>query len=177
MTQTGDRFEMPDGSVYELTAAAADSGGEFVEMRFTLPPGSVSPPPHVHQGMTEEYEVIEGAFDVMSGGVWTTLAAGQFASIPPATLHTLKNRSGTTVRVRNVHRPPARFEDYIEHICRLTRARGITGARDPRLPIYLSMLILQYPDTLAAGRARERVGLKALAGLGRLLRFRTQAQA
>ena len=99
MTQTGDRFEMPDGSLYELTAAAADSGGEFVEMRFTLPPGSVSPPPHVHQGITEEYEVLEGAFDVMSGGAWTTLVPGQFASIPPATLHTFeplrRDRPGT----------------------------------------------------------------------------------
>jgi quercetin dioxygenase-like cupin family protein len=177
MTQTGDRFEMPDGSVYELTAAAADSGGEFVEMQFTLPPGSVSPPPHIHQNVTEEYEVLEGEFDVMSAGVWTTLLPGQSASIPPATLHTFKNRSGRTVRVRNIHRPPARFENYIEHIHRLTRARGIAGARDPRLPIYLSMLMLEYPDTLAPGRARERVGLHALASLGRLLRLRTQAQA
>jgi hypothetical protein len=39
------------------------------------------------------------------------------------------------------------------------------------------MLMLEYPDTLAAGRARERVGLRALAGLGRLLRLRTEAQA
>jgi mannose-6-phosphate isomerase-like protein (cupin superfamily) len=81
--KTGDRFEMVDGSVYEVTTAAADSGGEFVEMLFTLPPGSVSPPPHVHAGLTEEYEVIEGAFEVMSGGAWTTLRPGQSASIPP----------------------------------------------------------------------------------------------
>ena len=177
MAKTGDRFEMPDGSVYEVTAAAADTGGEFVEMLFTLPPGSVSPPPHVHGGLTEEYEVIEGAFDVMSGGAWATLGRGQSASVPPATLHTFKNRSGAPVRVRNVHRPPARFEDYIEHIYRLTRARGIRGAKDPRLPIYLSMLMLAYSDNLAPGRARERVGLKALAGLGRLLRLRTDVPA
>jgi mannose-6-phosphate isomerase-like protein (cupin superfamily) len=168
---------MPDGSVYEVTAAAADSGGEFVGMQFTLPSGSVSPPPHVHDGLTEEYEVIEGAFEVMSGDSWRALGPGESASIPPGTLHTFRNRSGGTVRVRNVHRPPARFEDYIEHINRLTRARGITGGKDPRIPIYLSMLMLEYPDTLAPGRARERVVLKALAGLGRLLRFRTDVPA
>jgi quercetin dioxygenase-like cupin family protein len=149
MAKTKDRFEMPDSSVYEVTAAAADSGGEFVEMEFTLPPGSVAPPPHVHDGLTEDYEVIEGSFDVMSGGKWTTLGQGDSASIPPDTLHTFKNRSGATVRVRNVHRPAARFEDYIEPINRLTRARGITRPKDPRLPVYLSMLMLEYPDTLA----------------------------
>ena len=173
MATTGDRFEMVDGSVYEVTAAARESGDEFVEMRFTLPPGSVSPPPHVHAGLTEEYEVIEGTFEVMSGGAWSTLGPGQSASIPPATVHTFKNRSGALVRVRNIHRPPARFEDYIEHIYRLMRARGIRTAKDPRVAIYLSMLMLEYSDTLAPGRARERVGLKALAGLGRLLRLRT----
>ena len=129
MAKTGDRFEMVDGSVYEVTTAAADSGGEFVEMLFTLPPGSVSPPPHIHAGLTEEYEVIEGAFEVMSGGSWSTLRPGQSASIPPATLHTFKNRSGAPVRVRNVHRPPARFEDYIEHIHQLMRARGSEAPR------------------------------------------------
>jgi len=168
---------MLDGSVYEVTAAAADSGRQFVEMEFTLPPGSVAPPPHVHDGLTEEYEVIEGSFDVMSAGDWSTLGPGSSAVIPPGTLHTFKNRSGAAVRVRNVHRPPARFEDYIEHIYQLTRARRIKSTRDPRLPIYLSMLMLEYPETLAPGRARERVGLKALAGLGRLLRLRTEVPA
>lgn len=177
MARTGDRFEMPDGSVYEVIAAAADNGGSFVEMQFTLPPGSVSPPPHVHAGLTEEYEVIEGAFDLMSGGSWTSLGPGQSASIPPGTLHTFKNRSGAPVRVRNVHRPPARFEDYIEHIYRLTRAHGIKGAKDPRAPIYLSMLMLEYSDTLAPGRARERIAINALARVGRLLRLRTDVPA
>jgi hypothetical protein len=97
--------------------------------------------------------------------------------VPPGTLHTFKNRSDAPVRVRNVHRPAARFEDYIEHIYRLTRARGIKSAKDPRVPIYLSMLMLEYPDTLAPGRARERVVLKAAAGVGRLLRMRTDVPA
>jgi mannose-6-phosphate isomerase-like protein (cupin superfamily) len=177
VAKTGDRFEMPDGSVYEVTASAADSGGEFVEMQFTLPQGSVSPPPHVHRDLTEDYRVIEGSFDVMSGDAWTTLGPGESASIPPATLHTFKNRSAAPVRVRNVHRPAARFEDYIEHIHRLTRVRGIKRPRDPRIPIYVSMLMLEYADTLAPGRARERIGLQALGALGRLLRLRTDVEA
>ncbi|HEX3735478.1 MAG TPA: hypothetical protein VHU86_10050 [Solirubrobacterales bacterium] len=52
-------------------------------------------------------------------------------------------------------------------------ARGIRGAKDPRLPFYLSMLMLEYADTIRPGRARERIGIGALAGLGRLFRMRT----
>jgi quercetin dioxygenase-like cupin family protein len=172
MAKTGDRFEMPDDSVYEVTQAAADTGGEFVEMQFTLPPGAVAPPPHVHADLSEEYEVIEGAFDVMLNGSWRTLRPGESASVPPGALHTFKNRSKAAVRVRNVHRPPARFEDYIAHIHRLTHARGITSAKDPRIPVYLSMIMVKYPETLTPGRARERVIIKGLAGLGRFLRMR-----
>jgi hypothetical protein len=67
----------------------------------------------------------------------------------------------------------ARFEDYIEHICRLLSAKGITNGKDPRIRIYLSMVMLEYPETLAPGRARERVLINAMAGIGRLLRFDT----
>jgi len=117
--------------------------------------------------------VLEGTFELMSAGSWTSLGPGQSASIPPATLHTFRNRSAATVRVRNVHQPPARFEDYIEHIYRLTHDRGIRSSKDPRVPVYLSMLMLEYSDTLAPGRARERIPINALARLGRLLRLRT----
>ncbi len=173
MAKTGDRFEMPDGSVYAVTAAAADSGGKRVEMEFTLPSGSVSPPPHVHPLPVEEYEVIEGSLELMVGGDWRTLTAGQAASVPAGVLHTFRNRSGLPVRVRNVHAPAERFEDYIEHICTVTRARGIRGARDPRTAIYLSMITLEYPETLAPERIQERFGMRTLAGLGRLLRMDT----
>jgi quercetin dioxygenase-like cupin family protein len=173
MANSGDRFEMVDGSTYEVVRSAADAGGEFVEMIFTLPPGSIAPPPHVHPGLVEEYEVLEGELDVMVDGDWRTVSAGESASVPSETTHTFKNRTEETVRARNFHRPPARFEEYIEHINRLMSARGISSGKDPRVPIYLSMLMLQYPDTLAPARARERIPMKALAGLGRLLRMKT----
>ena len=174
MARSGNRFDMPDGSVYEVTDAAADSGGQFVGMVFTLRPGSVAPPPHVHPDLVEEYEVIEGSLDVMVDGEWRTLGAGDSAAVPVNALHTFKNRTQSTVRVRNVHRPARRFEQYIEHIHRLTRARGIKSGKDPRVPVYLSMLMLEYPETLAPGRARERIPIRALAALGRLLRMRTE---
>jgi quercetin dioxygenase-like cupin family protein len=173
MAKTGDRFEMPDGSVYEVTAAAADSGGKFVGMDFTLPPGSIAPPPHVHPTPAEEFEVAVGSLDLMVDGEWQTLGAGESATVRAGALHTFRNRSGQTVRVHNVHRPAARFEDYIEHIYLLVKARRISGTRDPRLPFYLSMLMLEYPETIRPGRARERIGMGALAGLGRLMRMRT----
>ena len=57
MASAGERFAMPDGSVYIMRRPAAETGGAFVEMEFVLPSGCVPPPPHVHPHQVEEYEV------------------------------------------------------------------------------------------------------------------------
>ncbi len=169
MATTGDRFTMPDGSVYVLRRAAAETGGEHVEMEFVLPAGCVPPPPHVHRTQVEEYEVLEGRFDVMVDGRWRTLGPGESASVPVGALHTFRNRSGDTVRVRNWHRPAERFEVFIERTCATLRAAGVRRPRDPRIPILLSKVMLEFDDTLAPGRRRERIPMRVLAGLAKLL--------
>ena len=171
MATTGDRFDMPDGSAYIVTRAAAETGGEYVEMEFVLPAGCVAPPPHIHPQQVEEYEVLEGRFDVVVDGRWQTLGPGESASVPRGALHTFRNRSGGVVRVRNWHRPAVRFEDYIERIHATLRAAGVRRKRDPRILIYLPMIMLEFDDTLVPGRRRERIPIQALARLGRLLRL------
>lgn len=171
MARTGERFQMPDGSVYEVTESAADSDGRTVGMNFILPAGAVAPPPHRHPTQTETFEVLEGEFELMVEGEWSPLKVGESTSVPPNTVHTFRNRSGATVLVRNAHTPPGRFEDFIEQICRLLPARGIKGGKDPRVPIYLSMIMLEYPDTIRPGRHRERLALNLMASIGLLLRF------
>ncbi len=169
MAHAGDRFEMPDGSVYTVTRPSSQTGGDYVEMEFVLPSGCVPPPPHVHPHQVEEYEVLEGSFELVVGGTWRTLGVGDRASVPQAALHTFRNRSGAVVRVRNWHRPAMRFEEFIERTSVALRAAGITRKRDPRVYICLSNVMLQFGDTLVPGRRRERVPMQVLARLGALL--------
>ncbi len=91
--------------------------------------------------------------------------------MPRGALHTFRNRSGAPVRVRNWHRPAVRFEEFIERICESLRAAGVRSKRDPRVYMLLSMVWLEFGDTLVPGRRRERIPMKALARLGRLLRL------
>jgi mannose-6-phosphate isomerase-like protein (cupin superfamily) len=169
MATVDERFEMPDGSVYIVRHPAAETGGAAVEMEFVLPSGCVPPPPHVHPHQVEEYEVLEGRFEVVIDGEWHTLAPGDSATVPLRALHTFRNRSGSVVRVRNWHRPAMRFEEFIERTCRTLQAAGIRRKRDPRLFLYLSQVMLEFDDTLVPGRRRERVPMQAMARLARLL--------
>ena len=171
MANAGDRFDMPDGSAYIVVRPAAETGGEFVEMVFVLPSGCVAPPPHVHPHQVEEYEVLEGSFEVTVDNQWRTLGPGQSASVPQGAIHTFRNRSGAAVRVRNWHRPPMRFEDFIETTSTALRGAGVKRKRDPRVYMCLSKVMLQFDDTLVPARRRERIPIQALAGLGRLLRL------
>jgi mannose-6-phosphate isomerase-like protein (cupin superfamily) len=172
-SRSGDVYEMPDGSIYEITVAAGDTAGELTEMVSTLPSGNVPPPPHIHPQQVNEFEVLEGTVELMVDGRWLPYSAGQRATVPAGHLHSFRNRSGAPARVRDVHRPALRFEEYLEHIHRLMKARGIKSGKDPRVAIYLSMLTLQYPDTVRSTRLRDRLLLNALAGIGRLLGMST----
>jgi quercetin dioxygenase-like cupin family protein len=173
MARAGDRFQMPDGSVYEVTDAAEGGADGSVGMNFILPPGSVSPPPHRHPTQTESFKVVDGPIELMVDGKWRTLQAGETASVPPGVVHTFRNRSSETVTIHSTHAPAGRFEQFIEQISKLLPARGIKSGKDPRIPIYLSMVMLEYPETIRPGRDRERFAISAMASLGRLLRFDT----
>ena len=169
MPASGDRFEMPDGSVYAVLKTSAETGGEFVEMEFALPPDCIPPPPHVHSHGVEEYEVIEGSFDVTVEGSWSTLGPGESVSVPLGALHTFRNSTKSVVRVRNRHKPAMRFDEFIERMHTTLAEVGITRKRDPRVPLYLSTVMLEFPDTLVPGRKRDLIPMKALAWLGRRL--------
>ena len=173
MAAKGERFEMADGSVYVVTTPTEEAKGEYVEMEFILPADAFAPPPHAHPSQVETYEVIEGRFDVVVDGEWTSLGPGEKASVPIGALHTFRNPTEETIRVRNWHRPALRFEQFIERANATLDAAGVKGGRDPRLPVYMSMLFAEFPETLQTPRRRERIPMGALARLGRLLRFRT----
>ena len=172
MAKTGDRFKDLDGSVITVTRAAAETDGEYVEIELELPSGCSPPPPHIHPRQLEEYEVLEGHFDVMVDGKWRTLGPGETASVPPGALHTFRNRSGSLVRVRDWHKPALRFEEFGAAMYATIQAAGIRRRRDPRIPLYLSMVVEQFEDTFVLG-PRQRPVVRALARLGRLIGLRT----
>jgi hypothetical protein len=62
-----------------------------------------------------------------------------------------------------------RFEEFIERMSRTLQAAGVRRKRDPRVPLYFSMVMLDFDATLVPGRARERVPMQALAKIARML--------
>src|SRR5215210_1479482 len=157
-----DVLTLHDGTVFEVTRPAARTGGLLVEVVFTLPPGRRGPPAHRHPHV-EEWEILHGRLDARVGGERRTLVTGESLSIPPGIDHTFKNSTDEPVRVRDLHRPADRFEEFV----RKEVALSADGMHRPDVLMRLAMLWHDYRDTqLAAGRA-ARALVSATAALGR----------
>lgn len=167
----GDRFELPDGSAFEIVTPAAQAGGDYVEMIFTVAPGSdTSPPPHAHPAQVEEYEVMKGQLEVMVDGVWQTLSAGERASVPVGLPHTFRNTSTTTTIARNWHRPALGFQAFLGEAEQIAESPKFKGMKHPSTAVRMSMLYHRYPDTIVATGAMRPL-MAMLARLGKLLRL------
>lgn len=79
----------------------------------TSPPKVPGPPPHFHKGVREFFLILRGELDVMAGGTWKKMRAGEFAELPPDTLHTfINNTAEDTVWVTGWR--PKGFEKFFE---------------------------------------------------------------
>jgi quercetin dioxygenase-like cupin family protein len=163
---------MPDGREYLLVKSNEETGGEYVEMEWTLPPGAFAPPAHRHPTQVEEYEVLEGSFEVMVDGDWRTLGPGDSASVPADTDHTFRTLTDQTVRVHNFHRPGARFDEFIERQYRFVTSERFKGLRRPSTAIVMAMAWKEHEDLLVPSSRPLRWAFAGLARLGGPLGYR-----
>jgi quercetin dioxygenase-like cupin family protein len=80
----------------------------------TSPPGG-GPPPHSHQNEDETFFVLDGDFEIFSGGQWSKLAPGQATQGNHGSVHTFRN-AGTTNGKILIVACPGGFEKYLEEI-------------------------------------------------------------
>jgi len=172
MPKAGDRYAMPDGlGEYLVVRSHEETGGEYVEMEFTLPPDAFAPPPHIHPTQVEEYEVLEGSFDVMVDGEWRTLREGEKASVPAGTNHTFCMSSDRPVRVRNFHRPGGRFDDFIAEQHRFVTSDRFKGLKRPSTAMTMAIAWDDHSDLLVLTNPVLRGVFAGLARVGRLLGY------
>jgi quercetin dioxygenase-like cupin family protein len=162
----------PMGMWWEITQSTADTGDERFEAVNVIAPGFGGPPLHFHPAAEESYAVVSGTLDVCVGGEWRTLAAGESATVPAGTPHTLKNDSGAEVRLVNVHRPALEFERFFRRLHALAWSGRVKfPPKGLRSAILLSMLFVEHPREIVSVNPPRRV-MKALALVGRVLGYK-----
>ena len=167
---SGDILRFLDGSEFRITSSAADTNGEFLEMEWSLPTSTETPPKHIHPQQREDYEVLEGAFEVFVRDGWRTVRAGESASAPAGEVHTFRV-GDQPVRVRNVHAPAFDFEDYFAAESTLMVAGTIRSYSSPRAALHYAVLLDRYRHCMVMASPVLRALLLVLAPLGRRLGF------
>ena len=162
----------PDGSIFRITRSSADTDGELLEMELELPPHGWAPQPHVHPRLTEEYEVLEGSFDVLLGSDWRTLTAGDAATVPPGAVHTFRT-GDSAVRARNVHRPAIDFEPYIKRLCNAANEHDLGDLTGLRALLCIAVLVREFPLHSRAPSRLLNAAVPAVALVGRAIGFRS----
>jgi quercetin dioxygenase-like cupin family protein len=90
------RWRFPGTSAGSSTAAssdtksAADTSGEYLEMEWFLPPSTETPPKHDHPQQREDYDALDGAFEVVVRDGWQIVRARESASAPVGEVHTFR---------------------------------------------------------------------------------------
>ena len=166
----GDTLRFLDGSEFRITKAAADTNGEYLEMEWSLPPTTETPPKHIHPQQREDYEVLEGAFEVFVRDAWQTVSVGESASAPAGEVHTFRV-GDQPVRVRNVHAPALDFEDYFAAESALMEAGQIRSYSTPGAILHYSVLLDRYRRCMVMASPFLRGLGRLLAPLGRRLGF------
>lgn len=170
MSGNGDVIRIYDGTELTVLERPDGPGGKLV-MRFALPDGCLSPPPHTHPYSTEVFTVEEGSFELLADREWKRFDAGETLTVEPGTRHTFRNRSGATAVVHNVHDPHHDFEGYIRRVAALTQELQATRIDSPIVVTKAAMIFSDYPDLIRPTDLPLRIAFPALNAVGRLLRL------
>ena len=155
---------------WEITQSTADSDGALFEAVNVINPEFEGPPLHVHPVAEEVYSVTEGVLDVRVGRDWRKVSAGASATVPAGTPHTLRNTSGETVKLINVHRPAQDFERMFRRLHALVNDGVGLPPKDLRSAMLLMMLFDEHQAEITILEP-NRIVAKGLARLGRVLRY------
>jgi mannose-6-phosphate isomerase-like protein (cupin superfamily) len=165
-------FHPAMGMRWEITHSSEETSGEMFRCMNWLDVRMPGPPPHVHPGQEESFEVFEGTLDVFIEGKWTQLRAGETASVPPGVPHTLRNATDETVKVATAIKPAGTSEAFFRDMIRLIDEGKVKRLppKEPRSAIYAAMLFAGYPDWIRVTGAPGLV-FATLARIGKVLRF------
>jgi len=151
-----------------VTTPSAATDGAYVEMDIVLKPRGHTNI-HYHPEQEETYEVLNGTLEVFRDGDWHKVPAGESLAVPRGAVHAFRNATETPARFLNVHRPALTFQEFLETLDRLIRARKVKGLKGLRSGIYVSMAAVEQGT--AVNTKPPQILIRGLAFIGRRLGF------
>jgi uncharacterized protein YndB with AHSA1/START domain/mannose-6-phosphate isomerase-like protein (cupin superfamily) len=120
MVQPGDVIDVPALNLrFEIRATAASTNGEYAEFDAIGSPRGFIRLMHVHVGVTERHEVLEGVLKIKLAGKVHTLHPGDTLTIPPDAPHYQRSGGDGIGRVRIRHTPAGRIDEFLGRLAQI----------------------------------------------------------
>ena len=120
------------GCRYGFDRVPGPNGNDVLQVRCWVQPGA-GVPPHVHPGLTETFEVLDGEVTFLKGKEEVTLKAGESVVIPPGVRHRFRNATTATVSFKTAVEPPhPDLQNFLEDSAAVGRAAGYTSRAVPK---------------------------------------------
>lgn len=154
-----------------LVESADETGGARTVVEFAVETGGFVPGgEHVHDNLSEHFEVRQGQITFRIDGEERTLAAGDDVTVEPGTWHEWWNAGEDEVVARVRIEPSLRFEDAILASWGLC-ADGLTNPQGRPSPLLGALMGTRYRPEIRFRKppdAAQRIALPPLAAIGRL---------
>ena len=128
----GELIELGPGRG-RVKVGADDGIGSVTVIDFELAPESAGPPPHLHEGITDSFWVLEGTLTVLMDGEERQAPAGSHVVIPPGNVHSVSNPSAEPVRFLNISTPGG-LERYLRELAANPSDFAAIAARHDVIP-------------------------------------------
>ena len=100
------------GMLITFKAVSEETDGEYSVFEQTVPP-QAGVPPHIHHQESEAFYVLEGEFELITGGNATEAGAGEFVLVPRGVVHSFRNLGTTPARFLAIVTPGGLHEKYL----------------------------------------------------------------
>ena len=134
-------YNPASGTRTVFRATAASTGGAYVEVEQTYPPGSAKPPRHLHPGQDEHFTVLSAHLHALIGDDVRDARAGDELAVPRGTPHQMWGPSDTPTVVVWRTTPALRTDQMF---CDLWQVAADNGFEPDVMKAYET--VLRYPD-------------------------------
>ena len=168
---TGDRMEFVRSPLL--------GDGDMLEFRCTLPPLAIGAPLHVHDTMTESFEVIVGALEIDRGnGRKQTLQPGEKLVLAPGTPHAFRNPLRRETVFVTTASPGIELERFLRSLYGLANAGATYRSGAPRNSLAMAAVLARMDmPVVGLPRGLQKAGIRLLAHLARVLGTDTRIAA
>jgi mannose-6-phosphate isomerase-like protein (cupin superfamily)/uncharacterized protein YndB with AHSA1/START domain len=150
VARAGEEFDVPEWGLHvKVLETAAETGGAYSRFEVRGRPRGMLTQSHVHEGVTERHEMLEGSLVVKMHGRTHVVNAGEAIEIPPGTPHTQRPGGDGPGHVRITVTPSGRIDELLDRFRELSQTKQINRAGYPR-PLAGAKLVVDLGDAAHA---------------------------